>query len=64
VFTENLSTRDRHRPSRPSICGYRDRVEALTGISLRTCPRCHAGQMVAIVVDVPAWSTPTIMDTS
>jgi hypothetical protein len=29
---------------------YRDRVEALRGVSLRTCPICHEGQMVAIVV--------------
>ena len=32
---------------------YRDRVEALTGVSLRVCPVCHDGQMVAVVVDVP-----------
>jgi len=29
---------------------YRDRVEALTGISLRVCPRCHLGQMITVDV--------------
>ena len=27
---------------------YRDRVEALTGISLRVCPACHHGEMIII----------------
>jgi Putative transposase len=27
---------------------YRDRVEALTGVSLRRCPACHRGQMIVI----------------
>jgi hypothetical protein len=27
---------------------HRDRVEALTGISLRVCPACHQGEMVII----------------
>jgi hypothetical protein len=27
---------------------YRDRLEALTGISLRECPVCHHGQMIVI----------------
>jgi Putative transposase/Transposase zinc-binding domain len=27
---------------------YRDRVEALTGVSLRRCPACHHGQMIVI----------------
>jgi hypothetical protein len=27
---------------------YRERFEALTGRSLRQCPRCHAGTMVVI----------------
>ena len=27
---------------------YRDRFEALTGRSLRECPRCHTGAMVVI----------------
>ena len=27
---------------------YRDRVEALTGVSLRVCPACHQGEMISI----------------
>lgn len=52
---------------------YRDRLEARTGVSLRTCPVCHEGQMVAIVVDPSALQSdarlltrtaPIILDTS
>jgi hypothetical protein len=31
-----------------STADYRDRLEALTGTSLRRCPTCHRGQMVVI----------------
>lgn len=43
---------------------YRDRVEALTGISLRVCPVCHDGTMVAILTSVGAWAAPAVIDTS
>ena len=33
---------------------YRDRVEALTGISWRVCPACHHGEMIIIERLVPA----------
>jgi hypothetical protein len=33
---------------RTSTVDYRDRTEALTGISLRRCPACHRGQMVIV----------------
>ena len=32
----------------PPAADYRDQYEALTGVSLRTCPRCHDGQMLII----------------
>ena len=32
----------------PVVLDYRDRVEALTGVSLRVCPICKDGHMVAI----------------
>ena len=55
-------------PSAPAVAGdtvdYRDRLEALTGVSLRVCPLCHEGQMVAIVMDVRAWTAPAIVNTS
>jgi hypothetical protein len=36
---------------------YRDRVEALTGVSLRVCPACHHGEMTVIERLVPAART-------
>jgi hypothetical protein len=33
---------------------YRDRVETLTGISLRVCPVCHHGEMIIIERRLPA----------
>jgi hypothetical protein len=32
---------------------YRDRTHALTGVSLRTCPACHHGQMITLEPLVP-----------
>ena len=43
---------------------YRDRLEALTGRSLRVCPACHQGQMIVIERLVPARSAVPIPDTS
>ena len=43
---------------------YRDRYEALTGSSLRICPRCQDGQMLVIEHLVGARRGPTISDTS
>ena len=41
---------------------FRDRYEALTGVSLRTCPVCHAGHMI-LVEDLPRLR-PVVLDTS
>jgi len=43
---------------------YRDRVDALTGVSLRVCPACHRGRMMVIERLVPAHVTVLILDTS
>ena len=43
---------------------YRDRTEALTGISLRTCPACHYGQMIVIKRLLPVPRTAFSPDTS
>ena len=43
---------------------YRDRVEALTGVSLHVCPICREGQMVAVILDLRAWAAPAIVNTS
>lgn len=47
----------------PNVVDYRDRYEALTGRSLRVCPRCQGGHMrvVECVVGAPS---PTRLDTS
>jgi hypothetical protein len=36
---------------------YRNRVEALTGLSLRVCPACHRGEMIVIERLMPASRT-------
>jgi len=33
---------------------YRDRVQTLTGISLRVCPACHRGEMIIVERFLPA----------
>jgi len=44
---------------------YRDKVEELTGVSLRECPFCRQGQMVCIEVLTPVASQdPPFLDTS
>jgi len=43
---------------------YRDRYERLTGHSLRECPVCHRGQMIAVKVLPQVRSSPTSQDTS
>jgi hypothetical protein len=42
-------------PTDPTVrTDYRDRVEALTGVSRRVCPACHHGEMTLIDRLVPA----------
>jgi hypothetical protein len=43
---------------------YRDRYAALTGRSLRRCPRCQGGHMHVVECLVPASSRPLRLDTS
>jgi hypothetical protein len=43
---------------------YRDRSEALTGLSLRICPACHHGQMIASARLLPVRMAVLILDTS
>jgi hypothetical protein len=54
------------RPPRPgeasSLPDYRDRYEALTGVSLWECPVCHHGRMLAVEVLAPGGAL--ITDTS
>ena len=48
----------------PVATDYRDRYEALTGRSLRRCPRCHHGNMQAIDHHAGTWGCPVILDSS
>jgi Putative transposase len=43
---------------------YKDRYEALTGVSLKTCPLCRCGTMVVIEIFERASSRVPIMDSS
>ena len=43
---------------------YRDRYQRLTGRSLRECPICHRGRMIAVTVLARVCSSPAIHDTS
>jgi hypothetical protein len=43
---------------------YRDRVQALTGLSLSQCPVCRKGHMVTIEQIGRAASSPLILNTS
>ena len=45
-----------------SLPDYRDRYEALTGVSLRECPVCHQGRV--LLVEMLAPGGVTIADTS
>ena len=43
---------------------YRDRHEALTGVSLRLCPVCRRGQMIRVPLPSVACTSSTLEDTS
>jgi hypothetical protein len=43
---------------------YRDRYEALTGVSLHECPICHKGRMVTVEQITRPTARPLILDTS
>lgn len=51
-------------PASPPSPDYRDRYEVLTGISLRRCPVCGAGCMLAIEQMPRVPVAPTLTDTS
>jgi hypothetical protein len=43
---------------------YRDRYQALTGVSLHQCPKCHSGRMLIIEQICRPAPPPIIIDTS
>ena len=61
---ELLGTLARETFPSPSPADYRDRYEALTGVSLRVCPRCQDGQMLIIEYVARPHAGATIIDSS
>jgi Putative transposase/Transposase zinc-binding domain len=59
-----LGTAPPPAPTHQAPTDYRDRYEALTGISLRACPRCQSGQMRVVEHIVGSRRCPPILDTS
>ena len=60
-----LGTRPPTRPAAtPVAIDYLDRYHALTGRSLRVCPRCHDGQMQLVDGLVGTARRPAILDSS
>jgi hypothetical protein len=53
-------------PLKEGVPDYRERYEALTGVSLRRCPACHQGcmQVIEILPPSPLNRSPAITDTS
>jgi hypothetical protein len=51
-------------PAHHATTDYRDRYEALTGVSLRACPLCQNGRMLVVESIVDRRRCPAIMDTS
>ena len=48
----------------PVTTDYRERYEALTGRSLRRCPRCHDGNMQTVDHLADAWGRAAFLDSS
>ncbi len=55
---------DRRVDDAATSADYRDRDEALTGCSLRVCPRGHDGQMRIVERLIGAPTRPRMVDTS
>jgi Putative transposase len=53
-------------PAKEAAPDYRERYEALSGVSLRRCPVCHQGcmQLIAILPPSPRNRSTAITDTS
>ncbi len=59
-----LGTSAPETPAATVPADYRDRYETLTGVSLRTCPRCQDGRMLIIEHLIGARSRLAILDSS
>jgi hypothetical protein len=59
-----LGIAPRPQPAQPATTDFRDRYEALTGVSLRACPLCQNGQMIVVECIARRRRSSAIMDTS
>jgi hypothetical protein len=59
-----LATASPPAPAHQTTPDYRDRYEALTGLSLRACPLCQHGQMLIIEHLAGSRRRPAILDSS
>jgi hypothetical protein len=60
-----MASADKTTPATEPPKDYRDRYEALTGVSLRLCPVCRRGRMIRREVPpTVACTSPTLGDTS
>ena len=59
-----LGTSAPETPAATVPADYRDRYETLTGVSLRTCPRCQDGRLLIIEHLIGARSRLAILDAS
>jgi hypothetical protein len=59
-----LGTAPPPEPAHPATADFRDRYEALTGVSLRACPCCQHGRMLVVECLAGRRRCPAITDTS
>lgn len=59
-----LGTASPSEPVHPATTDFRDRYEALTGVSLRACPLCQHGRMIVVECLAGRRKCPAIRDTS
>lgn len=60
----NMSTETKALQPLEACADYRDRFEALTGVSLHQCPNCRTGRMVTVERLEPRATSPPFLDTS
>lgn len=54
-----IAASEQHEPGPCAAAGYRDRYEALTGVSLRKCPICHRGHTIPLR-ELQPWRLPQV----
>ena len=60
----NMHTDTDEQQHDAACADYRDRYEALTGVSLYQCPKCQTGRMLTLERLAPRATSPPFLDTS